>query len=106
MQMVAEIKCQIVNLAIKIGQLLLWWTKGVSVMLENAKGIADAKKLRAIILLEVDFNTAHKIIFSNRLIPNLEVINTIPREVIGGRRSQDATHLALQKKLISDIANV
>ena len=75
-------------------------------MLEKAEGIVDVKKIRAIFLLEADFNTAYKIIFNNRLIPNLEVINTIPREVIGGRRSQDATHLALQKKLISDIANV
>ena len=75
-------------------------------MLEKAEGIIDVKKLRAILLLEADFNAVHKIIFNNRLIPNLEAINAIPREVIEGRRSQATTHLALDKKLISDIANV
>ena len=64
------------------------------------------QKLRAILLLEADFNALHKIIFNNRLIPNLEANNAIPMEVIGGRRSQAATHLALDKKLIADIANV
>ena len=48
----------------------------------------------------------HKIIFNNRLIPSIEAANAIPMEVIGGRKSQAATHLALDKKLIADIANV
>ena len=48
----------------------------------------------------------HKIIFNNRLLSSIEVAEAIPIEVIGGRRSQAATHLALDKKLISDIANV
>ena len=75
-------------------------------MLEKAEGIVDMMKLQAILLLEADFNAIYKIIFNNRLIPNLEVINVIPREVIGGRRSQAATHLALDKKLIVDIVNM
>ena len=64
------------------------------------------QKLRAILLLEADFNAMHKIIFNNRLMPRIEADNAIPMEVIGGRRSQAATHLALNKKLIADIANV
>jgi hypothetical protein len=44
--------------------------------------------------------------FNNRLMPNIEAMNAIPMEVIGGGRSQVATHLALDKKLISDIANM
>ena len=48
----------------------------------------------------------YKIIFNNRLIPTLEATNVIPREVIGGRRSQATTHLALDKKLIANIVNV
>ena len=57
-------------------------------------------------MLEADFNAMYKIMFNNRLMPNIEAMNAIPMEVIGGRRSQAATHLALDKKLISDIANV
>ena len=48
----------------------------------------------------------HKIIFNNRLILSIEAANAILMEVIGGRRSQVATYLALDKKLIADIANI
>ena len=57
-------------------------------------------------MLEADFYAIHKIIFNNRLIPNKEAVNAISIEVIGVRQSQAATHLALDKKLISDITNV
>ena len=59
-----------------------------------------------ILLLEADFNALHKIVFNNRLMPKLEEAEAILVEIIGGRRSQVATHLALSKKLIADIANV
>lgn len=75
-------------------------------MLVKIAGNMHIQKLRAILLLEADFNALHKIIFHNRLIPNLEANDAIPIEVIGGRRSQAATHLALNNKLIVDIANV
>ena len=75
-------------------------------MLEKVAGNINVQKLRAILLLEVDFNAMHKIIFNNRLIPSIEADKAIPMEVIGGRRSQAATHLALNKKLIADITNI
>ena len=78
----------------------------MSVILEKVAGNVQVQKLQAILLLEVDFNAIHKIIFNNRLMPNLEAMNVIPMEIIGGRRSQAATHLALDKKLISDITNM
>ena len=106
MKEIADIKCKLVNLALASGQPLLRWTKGVSVMLEKVAGNINVQKLRAILLLEADFNAMHKIIFNNRLMPRIEADNAIPMEVIGGRRSQAATHLALNKKLIADIANV
>lgn len=62
-------------------------------------------KLRAILLLEDDFNILHKIIFKSRILLDLESKNLIPAEVIGGRRSQSAIHAALNKTLIADIAN-
>ena len=74
-------------------------------MLEKAPGNIDVKKLRAILLLELDFNTVHKIIFNKRMMPRLKEANVIPYKIIGGRRIQAATYLALNKKLISDIAN-
>ena len=75
-------------------------------MLEKVAGNVQVQKLQAILLLEADFNAMHKIMFNNRLMPNIEAMNAILMEVIEGRWSQAATHLILDKKLISDIANV
>ena len=44
-------------------------------------------KLRAILLLEADFNVANKIIFNTRLIPQMKDRNEIPREIVGGCHS-------------------
>ena len=36
---------------------------------------------------------------------SLEASSSTPQEIIGGRRRQDDTHLALSKKLIANISN-
>ena len=63
-----------------------------------------SRKLRALLLLEADFNGLHKINFNWRLTPSLEASSSIPQEIIGGRRSQAAIHLALSKKILADIS--
>ena len=78
----------------------------MSVILEKVAGNMYIQKLQAILSLEADFNAMHKIMFNNRLILNIEAMKTILMEVIGGRWSQAATDLTLDKKLISDITNV
>ena len=62
-------------------------------------------KLRAILLLKVDFNTINKIIFNTRCIPTLETQDIIPKEYIRERRRQSAIHMAINKKLLADITN-
>ena len=66
-------------------------------MLEKLAGNVNVKKLWAILLFEANFNTMHKIIFNNALIRSLKAIEAIIMEVIGERRSQAATYLALNK---------
>ena len=73
--------------------------------MEKKQGEISISKLRVILLLEVDFNAINKIIFNTRLIPILEANNMISREIIGGRRGMSAIHIALNKKLLADIAN-
>jgi len=74
-------------------------------MLEKEKGNINMEKLRAILLLEADFNRLNKIIYNSRVILALEKRGDILFEVIGGRRSQSSTHVALNKKLFYDISN-
>ena len=81
------------------------WQNRVSIILEKSTGNIQVSKLRAILLLEADFNALNKIVFNNRTISNLEASNSIPYEVIGGRRGQSSIHVALNKKLVCDISN-
>ena len=81
------IKSTLVNLAIKNSIPLSRWLKGVSIMLEKKENLHLVSKLRAILLLEADFNAANKIIFNSRMIPSLERNNLIPQEIAGGRRN-------------------
>ena len=81
------------------------WQNGVSIMLEKTAGNILVFKLRAILLLEVDFNALNKIVFNNRILPTLESYNSITYKVIRERRAQSSIHIALNKKLVYDISN-
>ena len=74
-------------------------------MLEKSPRKILVLKLRAILLLEADFNALHKIIFNGRILPVLEKDDLIPLDILGGRRSQSTLHIVLNKKLIADISN-
>ena len=74
-------------------------------ILEKKPRVIKVNILRAILLLEADFNSVNKILFNTRLIPSMEQAHIIPKEIIGSRRVQLAIQLAVNKKLISDITN-
>jgi len=74
-------------------------------MLEKIAGNVNMTKLRAILLLEANFNALNKIIFNDRVIPRIEISNTILYEVIGRRRGQSSLYTVLNKKLAYNISN-
>ena len=74
-------------------------------MLEKKPGNVNVDKLRAILLLEADFNVVNKITFNTRVMPQLESLKLIPAKVIGGWHGQSSLHVALNKKLLSNISN-
>jgi len=104
-KLLSDSKCRFVQLAVKNMTPLERWRNGVSIMLEKSAGNIKVSKLRAILLLEADFNALNKIVFNNRTIPNLEASNSIPYEVIRRRRRQLLIHMVLNKKLVCDISN-
>jgi hypothetical protein len=57
-------------LALKKGIALEWWSKGLSVMLEKTLGVRLVSKLRAILLMEADFNTMKKKVYGIRMLDN------------------------------------
>jgi len=56
-------------------------------MIEKSPRQIDVTKLRAILLLEADYNTVNKIIFNNRVIPSIKQDDRIPYEIIKGRQN-------------------
>lgn len=61
-------------------------------------------KLRAILLLEADFNGANKTFFRKRMIDRLEDSKQLPDELFA-RRETEVIEVALNRILLSDIAH-
>ena len=54
---------------------LIRWAKGLMVMLEKLAGVIRVNKLRALLLMEADFNSVNKLIFGHRMIKQAENTN-------------------------------
>ena len=80
----AVYKVELANLAILNKSLLDRWLNRVSIMLLKKEADLSVSKLRAILLLEADYNAMNKILFNTHLILSLEEYNIIPREIMGG----------------------
>ena len=78
------------------------WSRGLSVMLELTLGVTLVTKLRAILLMEADFNATNKIVYGNRMMKNARKYNLMPEETFSekNRRADDGT---LCKTLFYDI---
>jgi len=69
---ISTFKYKLVNYALANRTPLEQWKQGVLVILEKERDNINITKLRAILLLEVDFNGLDKIIFNSRVLPILE----------------------------------
>ncbi len=54
------------------------WSWGLSVMLEKTLGVTLVTKLRAILLMEGDFNATNKIVYGVRMLQNARKHNQMP----------------------------
>jgi len=70
-----------VSLALKKGIALERWSKGLSVMLEKMFGVRLVSKLRAILLMEADFNAMNKEVYGVRMMDNVRWYKLIPEEI-------------------------
>jgi hypothetical protein len=78
------------------------WSRGLSLMLEKTLGVTLVSKLRAILLMEADFNAANKIVYGDRMMKNVRKYNQMPEEIFSkkNRMADDGT---LCKTLFYDI---
>jgi hypothetical protein len=80
------------------------WQKGLTVMLEKKKGVILVNKLRAILLMEADFNFAYKAIFGCRMMHFAEDRVEIPEECASSHQHHKAIDIALNCQLFCNIA--
>ena len=78
------------------------WSYGLTVMLEKIAGLALVSKLRAILLMEADFNMHNKLHFGSRMLDAARSKGVIPNEQYSDKQStaEDGT---FDKILQSDI---
>ena len=53
-------------------------------MLEKEAGVIKVDKLRAILLIEADFNFRNKLIFGKRMVDQAIEKDLLPEEIMGG----------------------
>ena len=79
------------------------WSYGLTVMLKKIAGIALVNKLRAILLMEADFNFHNKLIFGKRMVDAARSGGIIPAEQYADKQST-ADGGSFDKILESDIS--
>jgi hypothetical protein len=94
-----------INLALWRGHPLARWQSGVTVLLEKERGNCYIGKLRAICLLEGDFNWFLKLTYAERMMSTMQGNDLIPMEQIA-TKGKVAIDGVLTKQLFYDSANI
>jgi hypothetical protein len=69
------------------------WSRELSVMLEKTLGVALVTKLRAIFLMEGDFNAANKIVYCKRMLDNAREYQLMPEKIFSEKIGWPTTGL-------------
>ncbi len=91
-----------VLLALKKGIALERWSNGLSVMLEKMFGVRLVSKLRAILLMEVNFNAMNKEVYGVPMFDTARKYKLMPEEIFS-ERNHMADDGGLAKTLFYDI---
>ena len=90
------------SIALKEGIALSRWYNGLSVILEKMFGVRLVSKLRAILLMEADFDAANKIVYGNWMLANARKYKLMPEDIFS-ERNRMADDGGLAKVLFYDI---
>ena len=94
-----------ISLVMRSGTAPSRWGVGLTVLLEKIAGVALVNKLRAILLMEADFNMHNRLIFGNRMMEVAREHNLIPDEQFAERES-DGQDGAFLKRLLYDFSRL
>jgi hypothetical protein len=99
----SEIHALMTELAVTGASPLARWEMGLSCMIEKVAGVIKVEKLRAILLMEADFNFFNGLMFAKRMMHQAEEQERIPLECYGSRKNYEAIDVAVNRRLIGDI---
>ena len=102
----SEIQALSIEIAYANGYSYKRWQQGISAMLEKKEGVIKVDKLRAILLMEADFNFANKLIFGNRMMWEATERDEIPDEVFGSIKDREAIEAATCRRLVADLSRM
>ena len=102
----SEIHALSVEIACSRGYSCSRWQAGLSAMLEKKAGIIQVDKLRAILLMEADFNFANKLIFGSRMMKEAMAQNEIPDELFGSIKNWEAVEAAACRRSVADLSRM
>lgn len=88
------------EIAFRSGCPLDRWKQGLQIVLEKSPGVRLASKLRAILLMEADFNFGNKIYVGSRMLWQAMHSHQILPELYGGVKGRRADHMALARVLL------
>ena len=101
----SSIHCMKLSMAAKAGVPLDRWGIGVTVLLEKICGNNYAHKLRAICLLEADFNWWNKLVFARRMMKLAKEKGVIPEESFA-KQGSHVNNALMAKTFFADISKV
>ena len=101
--MISDVHALKTSIALHHGIALSRWKSGLCVMIEKVAGVKLISKLRAILLMEADFNAANKIIFGQRMLNNVRQHRLMPEEIFSEKQCM-AEDGILAKTLFYDIS--
>ena len=101
--MLSELHASFQHIVSHTGICLIRWAKGLTVMLEKLAGVIRVNKLRALLLMEADFNSVNKLIFGHRMIKQAEKHKRLPEELYSSRSSLNAILVAINRRFVIDI---
>jgi hypothetical protein len=78
------------------------WSSKLPVSLEKTLGVTFVTKLRAILLMEADFNTSNKIIYGVRMVSKIQGHDLLPEKYLPKRIEWQMTKYS-QKTLFYDV---
>lgn len=99
----SEIHSLFTEIIFRTGYPLKRWQSGLQIILEKKPGVILVTKLRAILLMEADFNFGNKLLVGSRMIQGAISNKCLPSELYGGVKGRRVEYMSLGRRLFADI---